>query len=71
MEHSFITYVLGIASLPLTFYIWKLYHNLVDVTYYGSMGRHIFKEVLACFIVAVLAVSAVGAVLQKIGIPVY
>ncbi|MCC8046441.1 MAG: hypothetical protein LIP12_13260 [Clostridiales bacterium] len=52
--------VFVIVLLVLAFINWRIYHKLFDVTYFGA--RAILRELVGCFIAAVVEVAIVMAI---------
>lgn len=49
---------LGILTLIAAFFVWKVYHNLFNVAYFGF--NSIIKELFVCWIIGVIIVGAIA-----------
>ena len=38
---------------------WLLYHKIFNVTYFGSAGKGIFREILVSFVVAIFELALI------------
>lgn len=46
---------------------WILYHKFFQVTYFGSVGKQIFREIVIAFLVAVVEMVILGQILGAVG----